>query len=61
MEDSIFSWYDFLRKIYFVKKKAVSHAKASLILAGASGSVEFAQYDDVVKYYARDLGTLIDP
>ena len=45
---------------HVIMQQAASHAKASLILAGASGSVEFAQYDDVVKYYARDLGTLMD-
>jgi hypothetical protein len=45
---------------HVIMQQAASHANASLILAGASGSVEFAQYDDVVKYYARDLGTLMD-
>lgn len=43
-----------------VMQQAVSHANASLIQAGASGSVDFARYEDVVKYYARDLGTLSD-
>ncbi len=45
---------------HVIMQQATSHANSSLILAGVSGSVEFAQYEDIVKYYARDLGTLSD-
>jgi hypothetical protein len=31
------------------------------MLAGACCIVEFAGYEDVVKYYASDLGKLSDP
>jgi len=45
---------------HVIMQQAASHARASSILAGACCSVEFARYEDVVEYYASDLGTLSD-
>ena len=48
-------------KAHVIMQQAASHTHAGFILAGACCSVEFARYEDVVKYYASDLGTLSDP
>jgi len=48
-------------KAHVIMQQAASHTRAGFILAGACCSVEFARYEDVVKYYASDLGTLSDP
>ncbi len=48
-------------KAHVIMQQAESHTHAGFILAGACCSVEFARYEDVVKYYASDLGTLSDP
>lgn len=50
---------------HIIIQQALSHARASIIMTTAaidvtSTDVEFAQYEDVVKYYALDLGTLSD-
>ena len=52
-------------RTHLVMQQAASHTRASMIMAApASGvdstDVEFARYEDVVKHYALDLGTLSD-
>jgi hypothetical protein len=57
-------------RTHLVMQQAASHTRASMIMAApaaapASGventpAVEFARYEDVVKHYALDLGTLSD-
>ena len=46
---------------HVIMQQAVSHATASLIMAGEeSSNLSFARYSDVVRYYANDLGTATD-
>jgi hypothetical protein len=46
---------------HVIMQQAVSHATASLIMAGEERSnLSFARYSDVVRHYAEDLGTATD-
>jgi hypothetical protein len=52
-------------RTHLVMQQAASHTRASMIMAAPpsgvdSPAVEFARYEDVVKHYALDLGTLSD-
>ena len=47
---------------HLIMQQAVSHATASLTMAGEdSRNLSFARYRDVVRYYTHDLGNVIDP
>ena len=60
--DLRFEPIDSVAPSHLIMQQAVSHATASLIMAGEdSMNLSFARYRDVVRYYARDLGTAIDP
>ena len=56
--DLRFECMDCVATSHVIMRQAVSHVAASFIMQGEDGrNVSFAQYKDVVRYYAHDLGT----